>query len=202
MVSQSECAVTDVTRHESHEPCTDCTRSSTEEALACRCNRKYGQCTVNSRHARNGPPSCIVDVAFQERVQCNATQRQCPTEQRRSRIDGTDRIGTVHIDDEVTVLCKDVVDGALHVPRVRTTGHVPFTGSCSVHCRNHVPHDADSQSGKECPRDGDSIPVLAPPKSCLTVFTAFRTLQQTSREAEVKDSSIEPEEDCEPRQAT
>ena len=57
------------------------------------------------------------------------------------------------------IVGEDVVHDALHVPRVRTTGHVPVTRSKSIHGWNRVPLYTDSQTNEEGQTDHHTCSV-------------------------------------------
>ena len=68
------------------------------------------------------------------------------------------------------IVGENVIDDALHVPRVRTTGHVPSVGPEGVHRWDDVPLDTDDESEEERHSDHDARPVCVPKPSCAGGF--------------------------------
>ena len=68
------------------------------------------------------------------------------------------------------VVGKNVIDNSLHVPWVRTAGHVPSVCSEGVHRWDDVPLDTNDESKEERHTDHDAGPVGVPKPSSTRRF--------------------------------
>ena len=63
------------------------------------------------------------------------------------------------------IVGKNVINDSLHVPRVRTTGHVPSVCSEGVHRWDDVPLDTNDEPEEERHTNHDAGPVCVPEPS-------------------------------------
>ena len=147
-----------VTGHHGDEPCSD-DRSRLADVIACN-----GRDREDRQRAKDGgdgdhrPPDGVLGGG-EEGLQHHGEQGDGPHEQGRTWVDAAQRIEAVRVKDEVRVLHHDVVDDALHVPRVRTAGEVPIAGPVAVHGGDDVPLGADREGHDEGRGDHDLRPV-------------------------------------------
>ena len=147
-----------VTGHHGDEPCGD-DRSGLADMVACDGrDREDRQRAKDGGNGDHRPPDGVLRGG-EEGLQHHGEQGDGPHKQRRTRVDAAQRIEPVCVKDEVRVLHHDVVDDALHVPRVRTAGEVPIAGPVAVHGGDDVPLGADREGHEEGRGDHDLRPV-------------------------------------------
>ena len=163
MICKCEGRVRNVGWHEGDEPSCHNTRFLVDVLTSNRSDRENGECTIDRWKSQHCPPYSIVtsNEWLQERCQhCNR-----PCKQWRTWVDAPDWIGSIRIEDKMCIVGENVINDALHVPRVRTTGHVPSVGPEGVHRWDDVPLDANNESEEERHTDHDAGPVCVPEPS-------------------------------------
>ena len=147
MVCKSPSGVSDVCGHECNQPCCD-NACSFPKVISCNCSDgPNGQSSVDGWQSKHAPPYRIFT---KNRLKNHSADGQAPREQRWTWVDSSDWIEPISVHDKVSVLSEDVINNPLHVPRVRTTGHVEATCSHSVHGWYSIPLDSYDETDKEC----------------------------------------------------
>ena len=141
-----------------------------------RCNWQNCERSVDCRESKHAPPYCIFT---EERLEDHSTNGQTPRKQRRTWINSTDWVESISIDNKVSILCKDVINNPLHVPRVRTSSHVETICSHCVHRRNCVPLNTNNKSNQEGNSRQETCPVRIPELTCTT-WPMFLTIGPTA----------------------
>ncbi len=118
--------------HEGDEPSSEHTSALAEVILGHGGNGEHGQGTVHGRQGKHAPPDSVLG-GVEEGFERHGADGHGPREEWWTWVDATDGVETVGVNDKVGVVRNDVVHHALHVPRVRTAGHVPVAGTKSVH---------------------------------------------------------------------
>ena len=75
----------------------------------------------------------------------------------------------------MSVLSKNVIDNALHVPRVRTASHVESVSSKSVHRWDSIPLNTNDETNKEGDNGQKTGPMGVPELTC-TAWAVFFTV--------------------------
>ena len=132
VVSQCPCGVRDVSGHEGDEPCSEHASALAEVILGHGGDGEHGQCAIHRRQGEHAPPNGILG-GVEEGFECHGTDGHGPREEWRTWVDSTEGVEAVSVNHKVSIVGNDVVDNALHVPRVGTTGHVPVAGAKGVH---------------------------------------------------------------------
>ena len=158
--------VGDVGGHEGDEPSCENTSTLAEVILGHGGDGEDGQCTVNGWEAEHAPPHGVLSVV-EERLKCHGTDGHGPREERRTGVDTTDGVEAVCIDHEVSIVGEDVIHNALHVPGVRTTGHVPVPRAKGVHGRYGVPLNTNGKPDEEGQADHHACSVSTEEKTSL-----------------------------------
>ena len=102
------------------------------------------------------------------------------------------------------IVRQNVVDDTLHVPRVRTTGHVPVAGSKSVHRRHGIPLNANGEADQEGQGHHHSSTMSTEEETSLRGFmlTKVGPTAVLFVVSEVVNSSAQEERETEPNQGT
>ena len=148
VVSQSPGGVGDVSRHEGDKPSSQNASAFAEVILGHAGDGEHRQSTVDGRESEHAPPHGIFGCR-KEGFQHHSSDGHRPGKERGTWVDASNWIEAVGVKHEVRIVGQDVVDDALHVPRVGTTGHVPVARSKSIHRWNGIPLDTDGQTDQE-----------------------------------------------------
>ena len=148
VVSQSPGGMGHVCGHEGDEPSSNDASTFAKVIFGHGGDGENRQRTVKSRESEHAPPDGLLRGA-EEGLQEHGTNGHRPREQRRTWVNAAHRIEAICVHNKMCVVRKDVVDNPLHVPRVRTAGHVPVARTKGVHRRHSVPLNTDGKTNQK-----------------------------------------------------